>query len=77
MLVSDFELAWHHGITAPNDVAFIVKYVGEVRVRFFLRQHLRPLPSDVVLSWHQVRLFQRLWPGVHRGHVEALVRRMT
>ena len=77
LLVSDFHLAWHHGLHAPPNAAYIVRYAGTVRVRFYLRQHLPALPSSVKLSRAQEAEFRRRWPGLRAGDVGALVRRMT
>jgi hypothetical protein len=77
MLISDFELAWHHGTEPPSGVAFVVKYIGEVRVRFYLRQHIGRLKENAALTWSQVAMFQQTWPGIHRGHVDKLIEKMT
>ena len=74
VLVSDFELAWVYGVehAAPP---YVVRYVGETRVLFFMRQHLlrlqRRLPTRA-----QVASFVRKWPGITREHVRMLVDRM-
>ena len=43
LLISDFELAWRHGVLLqPPSSPFIVRYTGNnVRVRLYLKQHLR------------------------------------
>ena len=68
LLVSDFELAWRHGVHPPPDgTAFIVRYAGAVRVRLYLRQHLRAAltpPERVRLTRAQVDRFLSEWPGM-------------
>jgi len=75
LLISDFELAWLHGVR-PNALKtpYIVRYVGETRVLFFMRQHVR-------VGSRSVRPITRAedmwcWPGVTRAGVSALLDRM-
>ena len=77
LLVSDFQLAWHHGVDGPANAAYIVRYAGTVRVRFYLRQHLPALPVAAKLSRAQEAEFRRRWPGLRAADVSALVRRMA
>ena len=74
LLVSDVELAWRFGLesTAP----YIVRYIGDVRVRFFMRQHLRcGAPSR--LSREQMLAYARRWPFVSREAIRMLVDKMA
>ncbi len=76
LLVSDFELAWGYGVERASP-PYIVRYIGETRVLFFMRQHLPKLPESVVrLTRRQVRDYMRRWPGVNREHIRRLVDRM-
>jgi hypothetical protein len=77
LLISDFQLAWQHGMDSPVNTAYIVRYAGTVRVRFYLRQHLPALPSPVKLTRAQQARFYRRWPGLRAVDVSAVVRRMT
>ena len=79
LLVSDFELAWGHGVEHDPDAAYIVRYIGHIRVRFFLRQHLWRLPpvEDVRLTRRQVYAFRARWPGMNRQHINFLLDRMA
>ena len=79
LLISDYELAWGHGIQPPpRDTAFIVRYCGNVRVRFYLKQHLTlPPPECVKLTYAQVGRFYAEWPGLRLEDVKAVVNRMA
>ena len=80
LLISDYELAWRHGIQPPpRDTAFIVRYAGSnVRVRLFLKQHLSlPPPEGVRLTWAQVFRFYAEWPGLRLEDVRAVINRMA
>lgn len=80
LLISDYELAWGHGIqTPPKDTAFIVRYAGNnVRVRLFLKQHLSlPPPEGVRLTREQVWRFYAEWPGLGLKDVRAVIDRMA
>jgi len=77
LLISDFELAWGHGLehAAPP---YIVRYMDETRVLFFMRQHLGALPpmETVKLTREQVHAFMQRWPGMNREHIRKMVDRM-
>ena len=75
LLVSDFELAWRHGVERASP-PYIVRYVGETRVLFFMRQHLPRLPPAARLTRAQVCAYMRRWPGVGREDIRRLVERM-
>ncbi len=75
VLVSDFELAWRHGVVLASPPPYIARYVGQTRVLFFMRHHLR-VPPQPALTHAQVHAFMRRWPGVTREHVRLLVDRM-
>lgn len=77
LLVSDFELAWGHGVERVQ-APYIVRYIGDTRVRFYMRQHLGALRSIecVRLTREQVYEFMRRWPGLNREHIRALIDRM-
>lgn len=82
LLISDFELAWRHGVESPpKDTPFIVRYTaGNVRVRLFLKQHLRGVmtrPERVRLSRAQVGRFLTEWPGLRIEHIKAVINRMA
>jgi hypothetical protein len=81
LLVSDFELAWRHGVQSPPDgTAFIVRYAGDVRVRLYLKQHLRGImtpPERVRLTRAQVNRFMAKWPGLRIEHIKAVINRMA
>jgi hypothetical protein len=84
LLVSDVELAWRHGLFLPDaarpSLPYIVRYVGNTRVHFFLRQHLGPH-----MLRHQDRRTQlskaiacmRRWPGVGKAEIGRLLERMA
>jgi hypothetical protein len=79
LLISDYELAWRHGIQPPpRDTAFIVRYCGNVRVRFYLKQHLvLPSPECVKLTYAQVYKFYAEWPGFRLEDVKKVIDRMA
>jgi hypothetical protein len=80
LLVSDFELAWRHGTQPPSAAAFIVRYAGTVRVRLYLRQHLRGVmtpPERVRLTRAQVDRYRSEWPGLTLEHIKAVINRMS
>ncbi len=81
LLVSDFELAWRHGVQSPPpSTAFIVRYAGAVRVRLYLKQHLRGImtpPERVRLTRGQVARFLAEWPGLRLEHIKAVINRMS
>lgn len=79
LLISDFELAWRHGVQPPS-TAFIVRYSGTVRIRLYLKQHLRGImtpPERVRLTRAQVDRFLREWPGIRLEHIKAVINRMS
>lgn len=75
LLVSDHELAWSFGIdrAAPP---YIVRYVGNVRVRFFMRQHVLPPRHLAKLTREQVYSYMAQWPGIQRAHIRRLIEQM-
>ena len=77
LLISDFELAWGHGLEHASP-PYIVRYMDETRVLFFMRQHLPGLPpmEKVRLTREQVHAFRLRWPGMNREHVRKIVDRM-
>ena len=78
LLVSDMELAWGHGVEELVDTPFIVRYYDEIRVRFYMRQHMKlKKPECVRLTAAQCARFMVLWPGMEPRHVKALIDRMT
>ena len=82
LLVSDFVLAWRHGVQSPPEgTPFIVRYTaGNVRVRLFLKQHLRGImtpPERVRLTRAQVNHFLAEWPGLRIEHIKAVINRMA
>ena len=81
LLVSDFELAWRHGVQfPPPSTAFIVRYAGTVRVRLYLKQHVRGVmtpPEHVRLTRAQVNRFLADWPGLRLEHIKAVINRMS
>ena len=77
VLVSDFELAWCHGVVLASPPPYIARYIGQTRVLFFMRQHLHFMPSQPALTCGQAIEFMRRWPGVTRAHVRLLVERMS
>lgn len=80
LLISDFEFAWGYGVELPDNTApYIVRYIGHIRVRFFMKQHLKrlaPSQDNVRLTREQVFAFMRRWPALNRQHVKLLVDRM-
>jgi hypothetical protein len=80
LLVSYFELAWHHGVQSPPpNTAFIVRYAGPVRVRLYFRQHLKGImtpPERVRLTRPQVARLMSEWPGLRIEQIKAVVNRM-
>jgi len=74
VLVSDFELAWGHGLLHASP-PYLVRYVGHTRILFFMRQHLRRFPRRQ-LTRAEAFSFMHRWPGVTREHVRLLVERM-
>ena len=78
LLVSDVELAWKHGLEPPAaSLPYIVRYVGDTRVRFFMRQHLRNRKHPIRLSREQVFAYTRRWPGLGPCHIQYLLDRMA
>ena len=81
LLVSDFELAWRHGVqTPPEGTAYIVRYSGSVRVRLYLKQHLGSImtpPEHVRLTHAQVERFKANWPGLNVNDIKAVINRMA
>ena len=81
LLVSDVELAWHHGLldAANPPPPYIVRWIGNIRVRFFLRQHLSLLlcrnPPTKPSRSRAIACMQR-WPGVGKEEVGRLLLRM-
>ena len=78
LLISDFHLAWHHGIVDPRGVPYIARYTKDtnVRVRFFVRKHFPALCAPRSLSSAQTADYLRRWPGVRASDVAGMVRRM-
>jgi hypothetical protein len=74
VLISDFELAWGHGLVHASP-PYIVRYIGHTRVLFFMRQHLRRL-ERTTLTRAQAFAFMHKWPGVTLQHIRMLVDRM-
>ena len=72
LLISDHELAWTFGLCHASP-PYIVRYAGETRVRFFMRQHLKLPAQPSRLSPEQVFAFMRQWPGLQRGHIRQLI----
>ena len=84
LLISDFELAWRHGVllqSPSSSSPFIVRYTGNnVRVRLYLKQHLRGImtpPERVRLTRAQVARFLAEWPGLRLEHIKAMINRMA
>jgi hypothetical protein len=81
LLISDFELAWRHGVQPPPEgIAFIVRYAGQVRVRLYLKQHLKGVmtpPEHVRLTRNQMNRFLVDWPGLRLEHIKAVINRMA
>ena len=80
LLISDFELAWVHGVTNPPNAAYIVRFVGDnLRVRFFLRQHLPKslLQRHKTPSPEEKFRYSKLWRGLSAAHVRKLINHMT
>ncbi len=82
LLVSDMELAWGHGVDEDSPMLrmpFIVRYHDStVRVRFYLRQHMKLKPeAQVKLTVDQCARFRRAWPAMEPRHVKAMIDRMT
>lgn len=75
LLVSDHELAWSFGILKA-ETPYIVRYMGTVRIRFFLRQHLSLPDRQSRLSREQVYSFMDQWPGIRRDHIRRLIDQM-
>ena len=71
LLVSDFELAWTYGVLDPH-APYLVRYIRNVRVRFFMKQHLNVPRQPADLSEPQARECMRRWPGISRDHVAAI-----
>ena len=76
VLISDFQLGWQHGVFDP-DASYIVRYAGPVRVRFFLRQHLKNIPATAKLTRAQIAHCERRWPNLRAVDIWELVKRMT
>ena len=76
LLVSDVELAWRHGLLLLGGglPPYVVRYVGNTRVRFFLRQHLGPLRRRPPLPLSSLTFH---WPGVGGEEVSCLLQRMA
>jgi hypothetical protein len=74
LLVSDVELAWRHGVLRLPEPPppYIVRYLGQTRVRFFLRQHI-VLRLGAPLRRSQSHAYEcmRRWPGVGRAHMST------
>ena len=81
LLVSDVELAWRHGVLRLPEppLPYIVRYIGDTRVRFFLRQHLHRLGPHRRIAASPSHAYEcmRRWPGVGRVHVIWLLERMA
>jgi hypothetical protein len=64
----------------PEGTAFIVRYAGQVRVRLYLKQHLKGVmtpPEHVRLTRDQVNRFLVDWPGLRLEHIKAVINRMA
>ena len=80
LLVSDHELAWRYGIAHEPNAPYIVRFHrNSVRVRFYLRQHLR---LKLQTPWRpptreQAFAYTQRWGGLRAAHVHELVTQMT
>jgi len=78
LLISDAELAWRYGVLDPPDtLPYIVRYMGHVRVRFFMRQHLLMALKQQPLTKPRLIECARRWPGVGSREVCGLLNRMA
>ncbi len=67
-----------YGIEPHPSPPYIMRYVGDTGVRFFLRQHALQgrRPTMAHLTRDQARRFARRWPLITRGEIGRLVDRM-
>ena len=79
LLISDHELAWRYRVTSDPNAPYIVRYYqGRVRVRFYLKQHLRlKTPSYKRPSPEQQFHYDRTWPGLRAAQIHELINQMT
>ena len=81
LLISDHELAWRHHITYEPNAPYIVRHFqGRVRVRFYLKQHLRPKLLKAPYkrpSPEQQFHYDRAWPGLRAAHIHEIINQMT